>query len=373
MSKRPLARARRARALLGGRGDPWRRGVAVLNYSARPAEIAHPVFRPLLLLREAGFEVHSVTRGDTSERVEVDGVVAWVEPTTVSAARRMASLRGELAFVESSSYGVLFGRLGRRSWIRNPQPASHPHLRRLQGVALRAFDAVSFTNPAAPAQWTLRPSQFVDLAYPVDVEWWAQPRPRRPSWWTDRGWPMPQGPVLVCNAALTRNKRQAEMLDALTPFLRANRGAVLVLVGHAAEPEAAAGLAVQPRALGVGDQVRLTGWVSHDDIRDLWAWASVGIINSASETQCIAIYEALACGVPTLISAIPQLTTQFPNLPAHADGRQLLANLERLLAEPRLREALVESSRPRLAWADIERHDELFHATLARLLGRSDL
>ena len=83
-----------------------------------------------------------------------------------------------------------------------------------------------------------------------------------------------------------------------------------------------------------------------------------------------AIYEALAAGVPTLISAIPVLTSQFPHLPAHAGPGELRRNLSRTLEDPQYRNALVESSRDRLAWVDITRHDTTFKSTVERLLGR---
>jgi len=85
----------------------------------------------------------------------------------------------------------------------------------------------------------------------------------------------------------------------------------------------------------------------------------------------MAIYEALAAGVPTLISAIPELTSQFPNLPAHGSVDELRSNAQRALGDPGLARRLVDSSRAQVEWADMARHDDVFHATLERLLGRS--
>jgi glycosyltransferase involved in cell wall biosynthesis len=350
---------------------PWRRGVAVVSYDVRPTQVTHPGFRPLLLLRDAGFEVHTVSRGPGRERFDLDGVQAWIEPGMASAARRILALRAELLFVEFSTFGTLWGELGRRSWIRNPQLARRPAVRRLQRAALGRFDAVSVTNPAAAADWRFRRGQFVDLPYPIDVPFWSTAVGRREGWWTERGWAVPAGPVLVCNAALMRVKRHPEILEAVAPFLRSEPGAVLVLVGHAFEPDVGEEVERLRRALGVADQVRLTGWIDHDAIRELLAWATVAIMNSSAETQCMAIYEAMAAGVPTLIAAIPQLTSQFPALSSHRDGAGLAANLERLVADDDLRRRQVEAGRDRLAWADQRRHDDLFFATVERLLDRS--
>ncbi len=354
----------------------WRTGVAAVNLSLRPSELGRldlnrPGRRPVLVLREAGFEVHIVARGERAAGVAIDGALGWSEPSTPAVARRILGLRPELLFVESSTYATVFGDLAARSWIRNPRPAARPTARQVQQLALRRFDAVSFTNPAEAGLWSVGPGQVADLPYPVDVSWWRERVPRRESWWTDREWPVPEGPVLVCNASFDRNKRHAELLDWLAPLLRSRPSAVLVLFGHRwFEPEVWEMVNTRPGELGVGEQVRVTDWISYEEIRELLAWSSLAVINSLRETQCLAVYEALAAGVPTLISAIPELTSQFPHLPAHSSGEELRANVERVLDEPGLAARLIESSRERVDWADTARHDQVFQATLERLLAR---
>jgi hypothetical protein len=74
--------------------------------------------------------------------------------------------------------------------------------------------------------------------------------------------------------------------------------------------------------------------------------------------------------VPTLISALPALTSQFPTLPAHADGVQLRSNLEKVLADRTLADRLISSCAARLEWADVRRHDSVFYEEINRLLGR---
>lgn len=353
----------------------WRTGVAAVNLPIRSAELSrldlsHPGRRPLLLLKQAGFQVHIVTRGERAVSVPVDGALGWSEPSTLGVVRRILALRPELLFSESSTYATVFGDLAARSWIRNPRQASRPFARRVQQVALRRFDAVSFTNPSEAAMWPVSREQAADLPYPVDVNWWRERVPRRESWWTDRGWQVPEGPVLVCNASFDRNKRHAELLDWLAPLLRATPSAVLVLFGHRwFEPPVWEMVNSRPAELGVGGQVRVTDWISYEEIRELLAWSSLTLINSLRETQCLAVYEALSAGVPTLISAIPELTSQFPHLPAHSSGEELRANVQRVLDRPDLARHLVELSEDRVAWADIRRHDQVFQGTLERLLG----
>lgn len=353
-------------------GRVWRDGVCAFNLGGRPTAVDDmPEHRPLMLLRDSGFEVHAVARGTARERFELDGIVAWVEPSTARMAGRIAALRPELLFVETNAYGPLLWELARRRWIRNPQPAAHPQVRRLQRAAVRRFDAVSFTNPVARDAWTFSADRYVDLAYPLDLAWWSTPVPRRDAFWTERERTVPGGPVIVSIASYTRDKRVSELIEEVAPFLTANRSSTLVLVGHQlVEPEVTEMIRARPAVLGIAEQVIITGWMSHDDIRELLGWASVLIVNSRRETQCLAIYEALAAGVPVLIYANPVLTSQFPRLPAHENGEELRSNLEQVLANPALGAALVESTRERLAWADVHRHDQVFYEALERLLGR---
>jgi glycosyltransferase involved in cell wall biosynthesis len=354
---------------------PWRPGVAVVSLGIRPYEVTPvPGLRPMLLLRDAGFDVHMLVRDGYEERADVDGFPLWVESDVPRSARRLAALRPQLQLIESNAYGVALAPLAQRSWIRNPAPANHPRVRQLQQAVLRTADVVSFTNDADRAQWRVRDGRYVDLAYPVDVEWWSESVPRRKSWWTDRGWSVPDGPVIVSNAAYVKGKRVCELLEMLVPFLSDHPASRLVFVGHPyADPETAERLRRLPQELGVADQALVTEWITRDEIRELLAWADVSVINSLRETQCMAIYESLAAGVPMLISAVPTLTSQFPTLPAHTGQRDLLASLERVLTDQAWARSLIDSTRDRLAWADTRRHDEVFRGTLEALglIGRA--
>lgn len=65
-------------------------------------------------------------------------------------------------------------------------------------------------------------------------------------------------------------------------------------------------------ALGVGDRVRLTGWVSPDDVAGILDGAAVFALPSRDEGLPIALLEAMARGVPcvvTPVGGIPDLVT----------------------------------------------------------------
>ena len=348
----------------------WHHGRAVAGYDVVPATIRYQTYLPVLYLRDAGFDVHLVCRGAAREQREIDGVRCWIEPGIPGVLRRVAQLRGEFFYAEASTYGALLGPAGRRSWIRNPRIATRPAVARLQRLALRSFDAVSFTNPALQRDWHLRPEQLTELPYPVHIDFWREPWPKETGFWDTRGLAPPTGPVLVYVGNLTRGKRQLELVGALAPLLRERRDAVLVLVGEAVEPGVQEAITAARAREDVAAQVLLTGRLGHWQIRELMQWAAMSVIHTAFETQCMALYESLAAGVPAVITAIPELTSQFPHLLAHADDAELRANVERLIADPDLGRRQVDQSADRLATVDWRRHDEQFYGTLERLLGR---
>ncbi|MEY2423392.1 MAG: hypothetical protein QOI95_3459 [Acidimicrobiaceae bacterium] len=341
----------------------------MLNVHVPPNTLQYPSTLPARLMADLGFDVHVVSRGPT-DTGEVEGVPLWVESSHAALAQRIARLRPKLLFVESTSYGCFLRPLVHRIWVRNPPVSPTSSIRTGQRAALWAANAISFTNPEARRAWKFRPSQVADLPYPVDTTFWASPTKRDPSFWTSRSLSVPSGPVIAYVAGLQRVKRQPEALVALTGLLRTRPDLMLVFVGHAFESSVEQELKASRAALGIEKQVLLLGALPHADIKSLYAWTALTVTNSEHETQCMSVYESLAAGVPAVISAIPELMSQFPGLPAHADGVSLSAHVEELLANPRRGAMLVEDARPQVAWADRKRHDDVFAQTVERLVPR---
>jgi hypothetical protein len=100
------------------------------------------------------------------------------------------------------------------------------------------------------------------------------------------------------------------------------------------------------------------------------AWTDLSVIHSASDTQCMALYESLAAGVPATIYAIPTLMSLFPALPAYEDDDSLRTTVTRLLDDVDARRRLVDAAQPELRRADLPTHDRVFFSTARRLLGR---
>ncbi len=357
-------------------------GRAVVVYEHLDAEIPldYHAIRPAWLLVQAGWDTHIVCRGDGPSPQRRDGASVWWERSLPAILRRVAALRPEVVFVETAVQGLPAAPFV-TTWVRSALPSPN---RLKQGLARRLLAraaAVSFTNPDGVSAWKGLNLKLTDLPYPLDVDFWRQRPPRRPALWAEMGVEVPPGPVVTYVANIAPRKRHAELVTALAPVLRSRPDLRLVLVGKPwevgagarARAESAGGgeaLDEACRRHGVEHQVVRTGWQPLEVVREIFGWSTAQIIHSDSETQCLALYEGLAAGVPGLISDIPSLTTAFPVLPRHATEAQLADNVEALLAAPERGAELVAACQERVEWADVRRHDRLFYETMSRLVGR---
>ncbi|HET6818030.1 MAG TPA: glycosyltransferase family 4 protein [Mycobacteriales bacterium] len=331
-----------------------------------PSTIDYPNARPVRFMQRRGLDVQIVSYGTGHE--SLDGVPLWREHGVVGAARRIARLRPDLLFVETPTTSLTLALAARRVWVRSPVLSPKPQKAMVQRQLMRAVDHVTFCNPADALPWDLPSSRLVDLPYPVDVEFWSARSERDPSWWSTRGLPVPTGPVLVCVANFVAVKRQAELVNWIAPLL-VERGAHLVLAGRVFDTTVARDVERAVLEHGLGDRVHVVGELSHEDVRSLYAWTDVAVINSRKETQCMSLYESLAAGVVTILRDVGQLTSAFPALPRFDDAEGLHAAVARCLDERGLSQELVDAAQPRVAWADVRRHDRLLDQHLDRLLG----
>lgn len=340
----------------------------MLTMDGPPVTFTSNAFLPAAHLRDAGLEVHVVSRAGGPEHRRVEGIDVWVEPSTRAVASRIARLRPELYFCESASYGLLFGALG-RSWIRNPTPVAGARGVAIQRVLLRAFDAVSFTSPALAAEWTVRPDRLVDLSYPVDVPFWSERPARRAETWAELERDVPRGPSLVFVANYAPLKRHAALVADLAPLLREREDVTLYFVGSGLVPEAYHETAATIARLDLEERVIVLGGLPRERIRDVLAWMDLAVFPTAAETQCLVLYESLLAGLPVVINRLPALVTQFPTLPSYEDGAELRALVAAELDEPgALRR---DGWQARVEWADQSRYEQVFADTVDRLLGRS--
>lgn len=119
--------------------------------------------------------------------------------------------------------------------------------------------------------------------------------------------PIPDTPRLVCVARLCEDKGQLLLLEAVHCLRQAGLACDLTLVG---DGPLHSQIEARIRQLGLGEAVRITGWLSGAEVREqLWA-ARAMVLPSFAENLPLAIMETLALGRPvvsTYIAGIPEL------------------------------------------------------------------
>jgi glycosyltransferase involved in cell wall biosynthesis len=346
-----------------------RQRVVVFHPGEFPDSLDYPTARPAMLARDEGFEVHvvEVLHGQRAHRM-FDGVQRWTEPSRARGLLRTARLRADLLFTEGSTWQLLALPSAHHSWVRATGGSSRPWLLAFERLLIRPASAVSFLNPWEQERWRLPDRQQADLSHPVDITFWSTPVASDPQLWSARGLTAPRGPVISYVAQIMQRKRQAELVSSLAELMRERPDVGLALAGYVAEPEAERQLRALIHAERLENRVWILGRLTREEVRQLYAQSTAHVINTASEMECMVLYESLAAGTPTLISALPELTSAFPGLPAHHNGQELRANVGRLLDDPALGPRLVASARTRLGWADVVRHDEGFRRRLGAML-----
>jgi glycosyltransferase involved in cell wall biosynthesis len=160
--------------------------------------------------------------------------------------------------------------------------------------------------------------------------------------------------VVLSVAQLRPYKNLAALVRALAA-LEADDVA-LVLCGspsdHSAELQALAD------RLGVGDRLRVTGWVSDADLEGLYEMAACVALPSLSEGFGLPVLEAMARGVPVACSdasALKEVAGDSARLFDPHDPEEVAAAIASLLDDRRLAEELVRRGRERAAGFTWER------------------
>lgn len=152
---------------------------------------------------------------------------------------------------------------------------------------------------------------------------------------------------------LTPKKDHRTLLDAFARLRPHQTGGHLLVVGSG--PLEAA-LRAQVAALGLSGRVHFLGM--RDDVPDLLTAMDVFVLSSLFEGLSIALVEALAAGLPCVITDVGGM----PEVVAHrveglvvppADARSLAAALRELLESPGTRLAMAEAARRRATAFDI--------------------
>lgn len=155
--------------------------------------------------------------------------------------------------------------------------------------------------------------------------------------------------VVLFVGRMVREKGIDVLVEAAPRVLARHPQARFVLVGG---PEAG-WLAQRAAALGVGDQVRLMGFVPEEDLALYYACAQVAVFPSLYEPFGIVALEAMAAGVPVVVSDAGGLPTvvehEVTGLTTYAGNAESLAwGICRVLDDPEQARARAAAARRRV-------------------------
>jgi len=166
-----------------------------------------------------------------------------------------------------------------------------------------------------------------------------------------------EGPVVLALGRLARKKGLDILVRAFSHVSELHPEAILVLAGpddEGLEPT----LRALARDLGVARRVIFTGMLFHEQRLEALAAATVWALPSHTENFGIAAMEALAAGVPTVVSPAvnlaPRLREHEAAIISDATPEAFAAAIDELLSKPARRERLSSAGRAfaqRYDWA----------------------
>ncbi len=147
-------------------------------------------------------------------------------------------------------------------------------------------------------------------------------------------------PASVVYAGRLAREKHIDVLIRALPALRARvPQAMLVLAGRGTEQAALEALA---RELGVADAVRFTGMLDHAALARLFQAADAFALASTSESQGMALLQAMSAGLPVVAVRHGPLVEYVPPgtgaLATPGDAAEIAARLAELLSDPHLRQ-----------------------------------
>jgi glycosyltransferase involved in cell wall biosynthesis len=183
------------------------------------------------------------------------------------------------------------------------------------------------------------------------------------------GWP--EGPIVLFAGAITARKRPHLLVEALGKLKAAGRDAHLVLAGPVKDDQYGAQMRTLARDLSVADRVIWTGFV--DDMAELYRAADIFALLSSNEGMPNAILEAMASGLPSVVTPIPGTTDLVRHgeeaITVEPSPSSVTEALAEYLRSPALRKQHGEAARARAlshfsARTILERHMKLYQRVM---------
>jgi glycosyltransferase involved in cell wall biosynthesis len=169
-----------------------------------------------------------------------------------------------------------------------------------------------------------------------------------------------RGPYVITVGAILNRRCAPDLMRAAARLARRHPALVLDVVGEN-RTHPPLDLGAIAASLGLGAQVRLSGFVGDAALGDRYAAADAAVFLSEYEGFGLPALEAAARGVPLVVSRAPSLGEVFRDAALLVDPRDETAvatALDRVLVDEGLRERLVEAGRAlaaRHSWAETAR------------------
>ena len=157
-------------------------------------------------------------------------------------------------------------------------------------------------------------------------------------------------PYLLCVSTLHAHKNLDRLVQAFGEFRRAKPEFQLVIAGMRGFHSKA--LEKLIAELGLGDSVRLTGWIPREELYALYLRASAFVYPSSFEGFGMPVLEALAAGIPAACSAIEPLSQLAGSAAVQFDPEDpgaIAESLLRLTSDADLRRRLAAEGPERAA------------------------
>jgi colanic acid/amylovoran biosynthesis glycosyltransferase len=148
--------------------------------------------------------------------------------------------------------------------------------------------------------------------------------------------PVPDNHRLVCIGRLCKEKAQRLLVQAVAELVRRGQPVELVLAGDGEDRPALEACIAQ---WGLKDQVRITGWVSNAQVRELLAQSRGLVMSSFAEALPVVLMEAMALRRPvvaTLVGGVAELVRSGEEgwLVPTGDVQRLADAMQSLLQAP---------------------------------------
>ncbi|WP_295011506.1 glycosyltransferase family 1 protein [uncultured Microbacterium sp.] len=157
----------------------------------------------------------------------------------------------------------------------------------------------------------------------------------------DRSLAGSEGPLILAMGNRRPHKNWGALIRAAALLPASERPRIVITGGRGVDP-----LAAQVEEYGVGDAVELRGWVDDAEVAHLYSTATALAIPSFAEGFSLPTLEAMAAGIPTLLSDIEvhryvggSAARFFPP----SDDRALAALIGRISTDPALVAEMVQA------------------------------